>query len=134
LSEEQQIIKAGKEIEASNVQEWARKQPASAAVYTNAEFPPEVKSIYPKVKGSATSGPDAISVVPGKGGTGEITVFDTTTKPTSEHSAKTRGDAQKLKDNLPERWKDYSVYYQEGWSDGGHQFSPRMKLQPRPRH
>jgi hypothetical protein len=124
LGEKQQIIKAGQEIESPTVRAWALEQPQGASVYTNAELPPEIKSIYPKTKGAAQSGPDAIAINPD---TQEITVFDSTSKPT-EHMQKTVRDAQMLKDNLPPRFKGYKVFAQEGWTDGGLKYSPRKRI------
>ncbi len=125
LDEKQLKSQAGTQIEPSTVQAWAKEQPPGASVYTNAEFPPEIKSLYPKTRGAAKGGPDAISIDPANK---EVTVFDSTTKPTKEHTAKTVGDAQKFKDNMPDRFKGYKVFAQEGWTDGGLTLSPKKPI------
>lgn len=119
-----QIRSAGKSMEGGDVQQWARTFPTSVSVYTNQELPPEIKSIYPKTQGAAQSGPDAIAIDPSGPA---IVVFDATTKPTPDHTQKTHRDAELLKRNLPARFKGYTVYSQEGWSDGGLRFSKRKR-------
>jgi Domain of unknown function (DUF4157) len=125
MGEKQQIIKAGQEIESPTVQAWKEMQPKGVEVLKNADFPPEIKSIYPETSGAAKSGPDAISINRAKK---EITVFDSTTKSETGHERKTVGDAQKLKDNLPAEYKGYKVFAQEGWTDGGLKLSPRKPI------
>lgn len=123
-TEQKQIRGAGTAMERGSVQAWGRTFPTSVSVYTNEELPPEIRSIYPKTTGAAQGGPDGIAIDPDNR---EIVVFDATTKPTPEHTDKTHGDAELLKQHLPERFKGYKVYSQEGWTDGGLRFSERKR-------
>lgn len=123
-TEQKQIRSAGTSMEGGDVQQWGRTFPTSVSVYTNQELPPEIRSLYPKTSGAAQGGPDAIAIDPKKR---EIIVFDATTKPTPDHTQKTHRDAEILKKNLPERFRGYTVFSQEGWSDGGLRFSERKR-------
>jgi hypothetical protein len=124
LSEAALIRRVGTAREGGDVQEWASGQPKSTIVHQNEDIPPDIKALFPKTSGAAKSGPDAVSIDVAKK---EITVFDATSKPTPEHTDKTHSDAETIKQNLPERFKDFKVFSQEGWSDGGLTFSPRKQ-------
>jgi hypothetical protein len=110
--------------ESGDVQEWAATQAKSSVVHTNEQLPAEIKSLFPKTSGDAKSGPDAVAIDASKN---EITVFDTTSKPTTEHTQKTHRYAETIKANLPKHLEGFTVFSQEGWSDGGLRFSPRKQ-------
>ncbi|MGA7803997.1 hypothetical protein [Bradyrhizobium sp.] len=110
--------------EAGDVEAWARRQPKSATVFGNKDMPPEFKALFPETSGAASSGPDAIAIDDTKK---EITIFDATSKSSTAHVEKTHGYAERVKQNLPDRYKGYKVLSQEGWSDGGLRFSAKRE-------
>jgi Domain of unknown function (DUF4157) len=129
VSDDQLHSQAGTAIEPRIVDEWAQKQPKGATVYRQGNLPESLSKLFPKGPNN-TGGPDAISVTPPVGvAKGKIVVFDSAPADKSAHSTGTKSDALTIKQNLPDAYKGYDVFAQEGWYKGDKvTFSPQVKM------